>query len=94
MITDVKNMDSFDNGALSGMTRLSSKDTYYYNNQENDKGDFTGRVGVERDSAWILWIMNYSETDVQSLKIEYGSAIQTSVAFLALAASAALTYTF
>ena len=76
------------------MTHLYSKETFYYNNVDAKDGDITGRVAVTSTDNSVLWMLNKNKDDMRSLKIEYGSAIKTTLAFAALALSASLTYMF
>ena len=93
-ITQVKNSDSLQPEDFVGMTHLYSKETFLYNNVDGKDGDATGRVAVTSTDNSVLWMLNKNKDEMRSLKIEYGSAIQTTVAFAALAFSATLTYMF
>ncbi len=90
MITNLKNDATWD----ASNSAMYSKETYYYNHSEDDKGDFTGRVPVTATSSWRLLILNYNEDEARTVKVEYGAAIHTSVALATLAASVMLNFAF
>ena len=53
---------------------LFSSGSYYYS-RETDDGDFAGRIPMEKKEALHLVMINYSDEDVQSLKLQYGGAL-------------------
>ena len=73
---------------------LFSKGSYYYS-RETDDGDFAGRVPIGKDEDLHVVMINYSETDDQSLYIQYGAAVQSAVVGVAsLAATIATVFLF
>ena len=53
-------------------------ETYYYN-RDHDDGIVTGRVPVTHDKGWEVLMINYNPDEAQSLKIEYGGAMNALV---------------
>ena len=49
---------------------LYSSGSYYYS-RETDDGDFAGRIPMEKKEALHLVMINYSDEDEQSLKLQY-----------------------
>eukprot|EP00354_Favella_ehrenbergii_P002319 CAMPEP_0170455902 /NCGR_PEP_ID=MMETSP0123-20130129/3711_1 /TAXON_ID=182087 /ORGANISM="Favella ehrenbergii, Strain Fehren 1" /LENGTH=100 /DNA_ID=CAMNT_0010719193 /DNA_START=464 /DNA_END=766 /DNA_ORIENTATION=- len=73
---------------------IYSTDSYYYS-RETDDGDFAGRMPVDTKTDIHLVMINYNEEEEQSLKLQYGGAMQTAVVGVAtLAASLAATFLF
>ena len=66
---------------------MYSSETYYYNNRENDKGDFAGRVPVEKGNTWRVLLLNYNDEDEQKIQIVYGGAFQSMLTYTGLAMS-------
>ena len=53
---------------------LYSPGSYYYS-RETDDGDFAGRIPMEKKEALHLVMINYSDEETQSLKLQYGGAL-------------------
>ena len=74
-------------------SQISYKNTFYWNREAKD-GDLAGRVLVKPEDEYTVLFINNNKEEEQSLKLEYGAATQTVVAFTALASSLFLAYIF
>ena len=69
---------------------MYSSETYYYNNREG-KEDTAGRVPVDPGTSWRVLMLNYHEEEEQSIKLVYGAAVHSMLAYTGLALSLIFT---
>ena len=74
-------------------SQISYKNTFYWNREAKD-GDLAGRVLVKPEETWTVLLINNNKEEEQQIKIEYGAAVQTVLAYSALASSLLLSYVF
>ena len=74
-------------------SQISYKNTFYWNREAKD-GDLAGRVLVKPYETWYALFVNNNKNEDQSIKIEYGAAVQTMLAYSALASTLFLSYVF
>ena len=71
-----------------------SKGSFYYS-RETDDGDLAGRLPLTKDTDLHLVMINYSEDEEQSLKLQFGGAVQSAVVGVAsLAATLSAVFLF
>ena len=88
-VTKLEEDDEFD-GETS---QISYKNTFYWNREAKD-GDLAGRVLVKPTETWYALFVNNNKNEEQSLKLEYGAAVQTVLAYSALVSTLVLSYVF
>ena len=74
-------------------SQISYKNTFYWNREAKD-GDLAGRVLVKTSDTWVALFVNNNKNEEQSLKLEYGAAVQTALAYSALVSTLFLSYVF
>ena len=74
-------------------SQISYKNTFYWNREAKD-GDLAGRVLVKPSETWYALFVNNNKNEDQSIKLEYGAAVQTALAYSALASTLFLSYVF
>ena len=74
-------------------SQISYTNTFYWNREAKD-GDLAGRVLVKPEETWTVLLINNNKEEEQEIKIEYGAAVQTVLAYSALASSLLLSYVF
>ena len=63
-------------------------ETTYWYSREHEDGNVTGRVPLSKENAWELVMINYNNSEEQSLIIEYGGAVQAIMASVGTIAAA------
>ena len=74
-------------------SQISYKNTFYWNREAKD-GDLAGRVLVKPEETWTVLLVNNNKEEEQQIKLEYGAAMQTVLAYSALVSSFMLAYVF
>ena len=88
-LTKLEEGEEFD-GTTS---QISYKNTFYWNREAKD-GDVAGRVLVKPKETWYALFVNNNKNEDQTIKLEYGAAVHTVLAYSALASTLLLSYVF
>ena len=60
-------------------TALYSKENFFLDRDNKENGDMSGRVPVSTKQVYHLVMLNYNAEKDQTLKLQYGAAVQTAV---------------